>query len=165
MRGERTWTHAFNTELHWQGTYQWDTQAAVLRPHRTHPLPPINDACVWYVGLWKTVLVMSVQLRNISALLGDVMIHLWVCQRRRGNQEVDKVRDEEEEWLNCTAWSVSEGSRLKEIRQHDRCCLLCRGDELVWVAGYTDISLWYASALLDPQRASCTARHLCSVRN
>lgn len=138
MRGERTWTHAFNTELHWQGTNQRDTRAAALWPPptpslthtHTHPLPPINGACVWYVCTWKTALVISVQLRNISALLGDVMIHLWGCQRRRGNQEVDKVRDEDAERLTGTEWSVSEGSRLREIRQYDRCYLLHRGDEL-----------------------------------
>lgn len=79
-----------NTELHWQGAYQPDTPTAMLN-HR----PSINEACVWYVGTWKTVLVMLVQLRNISALLGYVMIHSWACQWRRENQELDKVRDEE----------------------------------------------------------------------
>lgn len=51
--------------------------------HTQSPLSPINGACVWYVCMWKTELVMSAQLRNISALLGDVIIHLWGCQERR----------------------------------------------------------------------------------
>lgn len=43
------------------------------------------------------------------------------AKRGDGKQEVDEVRDGEAGRLTDTEWGVSEGSRLREMRQYDRC--------------------------------------------
>lgn len=158
MSGEKTWTHAFNTKLHWQGMYQWDMRTGTLCvPAHTHR-PVSHHPHVRLI--WKTALLMSVQLRNISALLGDVMIHLWGCQRRRG-EPWDRRGGRDTDWY----WAKREWGEQIEGSKTVWSQLL---SSLRWASvssGYTDRSLWYVSALLVPQRALCTARHLCSVRN
>lgn len=87
-RIRRTWTPVLNSELRWQGRARSSKTLWLLPFHTPHPphqpRTPIKAVCVWYVCIGKTDPVMSTQLGNISALPGDVMIHLWGRQRKTG---------------------------------------------------------------------------------
>lgn len=75
--------------------------------------------------------------KDRAGCVGAIKEHF--CSAGRCDDSFIRVPEEKREprgrrRLETRRQRVSEGSRLREIRQYDRCYLLHRGDELVRVA-------------------------------